>query len=87
MKTLALAAIATFAFAGAAAAHPTDIPYETRGECQAAYAEASKFDRERLVELGIFDTNGQAQRTFRDIFACEYDEEEDLWYIVLLGSM
>ena len=85
-KLVLSAAVASLAWAGMAAAHPTDIGYETRGECQAAYAESSKLDRERLVELGVFETKGQAQRTFRDIFRCEYDEEDELWYIVFLGE-
>lgn len=70
-----------------AAAHPTDEDYDTRGECEAAYAEASKLDRERLLELGIFDTRGAAQRTFKDLFACEYDEIEDAWYILFTPPM
>ena len=82
-KTVLATALAALAIAGTAAAHPTDIPYETRGECERAYAEFNKLDRERLVALGIFETRGAAQRTFRDLFACEYDEDEDLWYIVL----
>lgn len=68
--------------AAAAVAHPTDVPYETRGECQAAHAESSQGDRERLVALGIFPTIGAAQRTFQDDFVCEYDEDEGAWYIV-----
>jgi hypothetical protein len=73
--------------AGALSAHPTDIPYDTRGECEAAYAQFSKLDRERLVEMGIFDTNGEAQRTFNEIFACEYDEELDAWFIADLRQI
>jgi hypothetical protein len=84
-KTILTAAIATLVAAGTAAAHPTDVAYETRGECERAYAEANKLDRERLVALGIFETNGAAQRTFRELFACEYDEDDDLWYIVFIG--
>lgn len=81
-KLLFLLPAATIGFAGLAVAHPTAVPYDTRGECEAAYAESSKDDRERLVELGNFPTQGAAQRTFNDIFACEYDAEDDKWYIV-----
>jgi hypothetical protein len=69
----------------AALAHPTDIAFGTRGECEAAYAASSKLDRERLVEMGMAPTKGAAQRTFNETFRCEYDEEEDAWYIVFLG--
>lgn len=79
-------AFAALGCSAAAVAHPTTGSYETRGECEAAFAEASKFDRERLVELGIFDTRGEAQRTFRDLFRCEYDEDEDVWHIAFVGA-
>ena len=88
MKMLILAlATGGLSLTGYAAAHPTDIPYDTRGECEAAYAEASKFDRERLVADGVFPTPGAAQKTFNEIFACEYDEYEDAWYIVFTPPM
>lgn len=83
-KMILGAALAGLALGPAALAHPTGVRYESRGECEAAFAEASKEDRERLVELGVFDTRGQAQRTFNEIFACEYDETEDAWFIVFV---
>ena len=79
-----LLAATSLMIAAAAQAHPTGIPYDTRGECEAVFADASKFDRERLVEVGIFDTYGAAQRTFRDLFQCEYDPEVDAWFIVFI---
>ena len=81
-KSLVVLFVVTGLAAGSAAAHPTDVAYGSRGECEAAYAQASKFDRERLTELGIFPTPGSAQRTFRDRFVCEYDEDADAWFIV-----
>jgi hypothetical protein len=71
--------------AGSASAHPTDIPYATRGACEVAYEQASKNDRDMLVGLGIFDTIGAAQRTFNDLFQCQYDPEQDAWFIVYIG--
>lgn len=85
-KLLRLLSVAALATAGVASAHPTNEAYATRGACEAAFAEASKLDRERLVQLGVFNTLGEAQRTFRDLFKCEYDEDEDAWYIVLVGG-
>ena len=86
MKKLMIAVAATAAItAGAAVAHPTDIPFDTRGDCESVYAESSKLDRERLVNLGFVDNNGAAQKTFNETFRCEYDEEEDAWFIVFLG--
>lgn len=81
---VSIAAVA-FAATSAAVAHPTDIAFETLGKCEAAYAESSKLDRERLVALGFVENNGAAQKTFNETFRCEYDEEEDAWFIVFLG--
>ncbi len=80
------AAIALFvgALAAPAFGHPTDTAYASRGDCEAAYATASKLDRERLNTIpGV--TPGEAQRTFHDIFRCQYDAEEDAWFIVQIG--
>ena len=85
MKKTALAVLLAAAIGSAATAHPTDVPFQTRGDCESAYAASSKLDRERLVALGIVDTQGAAQKTFNETFRCEYDEEEDAWFIVFLG--
>ncbi len=84
-KLTVMIATAVSAATGTASAHPGNIPYETRGDCEAAYAASSKLDRERLVDLGFVENNGAAQKTFNETFRCEYDEEEDAWYIVFLG--
>ncbi len=81
-KLLIVAALA--AFSTQVFAHQTGIPYSTRGECESAYAEFSKFDRERLSGLGF--TPGEAQRTFRELFRCQYDANSETWYIVLVGE-
>ncbi|HEX6881062.1 MAG TPA: hypothetical protein VF135_11905 [Terriglobales bacterium] len=88
MKKLQIGLLMTSLIAAnAATAHPTNVPFETRGECEAAYAESSKLDRERLVDqLGIFETYGAAQRTFNETFQCQYDEEEQTWFIVFIGG-
>jgi hypothetical protein len=83
--SLITATLTTVALATAAAAHPTDIPFDTRGDCEATYAKSSKLDRERLVAAGIVDNNGEAQKTFNETFRCEYDENEGAWFIVFLG--
>lgn len=83
-KLILVSSLAALALATPAFAHPGGIRYESRGQCEAAFAGFSKFDRERLVDVqGVFDTYGEAQRTFRDIFKCEYDHDDDAWYIVL----
>ena len=84
-KIILLVAGTSLASSGVVSAHPTNIPFPTRGACEVAYEESSKLDRERLVDLGIFDTKGAAQRTFKDLFQCEYDPEEQAWFIVYIG--
>lgn len=82
-KILLPIGLMTAAVAGAVSAHPTDVPFANRGECEAAFAESSKLDRQRLVDvLGVFDSYGEAQRTFRDRFVCVYDEDQEAWFIV-----
>jgi hypothetical protein len=85
-KLVLLAAAIALGMPNAVVAHPTDVAYQTRGECEAAYAAASKFDRDRLVSLHVFDSKGAAQRTFNELFECQYDEDEQAWFIVLIGG-
>jgi hypothetical protein len=85
-KLILLVAGASVGQTSVAYAHPTDVPFATRGQCEVAYETSSKLDRERLVGLGIFDTYGAAQSTFRDLFQCEYNPDEDAWYIVFIGG-
>ena len=84
MKKIAVIAIVVSATVstGGAMAHPTDVRYASRGDCERAAAESAKLDRERLVALGIFPTIGAAQSTFHEDWRCEYDQEEDAWFIV-----
>jgi hypothetical protein len=80
-----IAAVGTTVPIGGAVAHPTGIPYPTRGACEVAFEQASKDDRDFLVSIGVFDTIGAAQRTFNDLFECQYDPEQDAWFIVYIG--
>ncbi|QNM82570.1 hypothetical protein H8M03_11270 [Sphingomonas sabuli] len=84
MKKMAVTILLLGATVGlsSAIAHPTGVAYETRGECERAAAASAKQDRERLVGAGIFPTVGAAQSTFHDDWRCEYDAEEDAWFIV-----
>lgn len=67
-----------------AAAHPTGVAFSSRGECQSAYAHYSKSDRVRLSELlGV--SPGEIQRQIPGLYTCQYDNEEDAWFIVYIG--
>jgi hypothetical protein len=84
-KLISCAVLVAIGMVAPATAHPTDVAFETRGQCEVAYARSSKLDRERLLALGIVDSIGAAQSTFKDTFECQYDDEEDAWFIVFLG--
>lgn len=85
MKKTLSAALIISAIGSAASAHPTGIPFDTRGDCESAYAASSKLDRARLLSLGLVESQGAAQKTFNETFRCEYDEEKGAWYIIFLG--
>lgn len=85
-KPILLLAVLAAGSASMTMAHPTGIPFESRGACERAYAESSKLDRERIVDvLGLVDNYGEAQRTFNETFRCEYDESAQAWFIVRVG--
>ena len=67
---------------GSAVAHPTDTPFASRGECEAALAEANNDDGDFLLSIGEFDTRGDANKWFHDHFQCE--QQGDAWYIVFI---
>lgn len=86
-KLMLIVAITSASLPSFASAHPVGVAYETRGECEVAFEKSSKLDRERLVDqLGVFESYGAAQSTFRDTFKCEYDEDEQAWFIVFIGG-
>lgn len=81
LKMLVTIAVATGLCAGASA-HPTDVYFSSRGECQAAYAKQNQADREMLVQFGIASTTGEAMRDIHNRFSCEYDDEVGEWHFV-----
>lgn len=84
-KRISIAAALLLVPAGMAAGHPTSRTFDSRGECEAAFAQASNFDREFVVALGFADTIGAAQQRLLNRFNCEYDEDADVWRIVDYG--
>lgn len=52
-------------------AHNVGEAFRSRGECEAALAQINNFDRERLVDLGIFETPGEANKFFHNTFSCQ----------------
>lgn len=80
MKTiLAGAAVMTIFFAVPAGAHPTNILYDSFGQCQAALAGYNHADR---VEHGaFFPSNGAAEVNMLDNWQCVYDTDLNAWHI------
>ena len=84
MKKLLGLALVLGMIAVPAAAHPTGFAYSSRGECQSAFAHYSKLDRVHLSELlGV--SPGDIQSQIPDLYDCEYDREENAWFIVYIG--
>jgi hypothetical protein len=83
MKALNLALASAVLLAGTAAiAHPTDVYFDSRGQCQAAYAQQNQADRAILVQFGIAATLGEAMRDIHNRFSCEYDQQAGKWHFV-----
>lgn len=84
MKKLILAATAaSLAFAAPVGAHPFQLRFDTRGECERAQAHVNHFDRDNVAgPVFHIDSNGEAQVFFLEAFQCEYDIDEDKWRIV-----
>jgi hypothetical protein len=74
-------ALAALAFPAMALAHPLLTAYQSRGECEAALAQANRADGDRKVEAGEFENAGEATRWMHETFRCERIDTH--WFIVL----
>lgn len=63
-----------------AVAHPTQLLFASRGECEREQAKVNNYDRQYVAEpiFGI-ENNGQAQVFFLESFQCEYDASMNAW--------
>ena len=75
--------VASMALAAPSYAHPVNLLFDSRGECEAAQAHVNNYDRQNVAEpvFGITQ-NGQAQVFFLESFQCEYDPTLDKWHMV-----
>lgn len=78
-KIFAAVAVATIGLCAPATAHPTDIPYDSFGQCQAALSQFNKIDRDMFAEF--FPNYGAATVDMIDSWWCEYDSGAGAWYI------
>lgn len=63
-----------------AMAHDVGSVYPRRGECESALAQINTEDRKFLVEIGEFETEGEANRWFHEVFRCELQGSD--WVLV-----
>ena len=79
---IGIAAISVL-MAASASAHPFQLRFDTRGECEREQAHVNNYDREFVAEpVFNIQNNGEAQVFFLEAFQCEYDVDEDAWRIV-----
>ena len=64
----------------AALAHDVGATFPSRGACESALAQINTEDRKFLLEIGEFQTEGEANRWFHDVFHCE--QQGDQWVLV-----
>jgi hypothetical protein len=60
-----------------------DIPYSSRGACEADIASFSSNDRESLLARfpNFFSSDGEVASFLTRAFTCERDEADGQWYI------
>jgi len=86
MKILMAAGVGALLFATQGVAHHAeylDIPYDTRGECEAEIAQLRNGDRDFLQQVGpqYFRNPGDVNAFLSRAFSCDLDEGDGAWYI------
>lgn len=61
---------------------PIDVPYETRGDCEAQLAEDNIFHAQDKVAAGEYNNVGEAMKAMHDHFWCEQDPDDGYWYML-----
>ena len=85
-KLLIMAIVGTMGTASPVFAHHAehlDIPYDSRGECEAVIATLRNDDREFLMQIGpqYFSTAGDVNSFLSRAFSCELSDLDGAWYI------
>jgi len=71
--------LAAISLSSAGTAHPTDILYDSFGDCNAALQKDNKFDR--VLHGDFFPSNGAAQINMLSNWQCVYDPDLLAWHI------
>lgn len=82
-KLLTIGVFAVAGFTTAASAHDFVTTYETRAQCELAYVEMNKFDRDWLLNNfpQLFDSPGDVMHFLTQHVDCEYDPAENVWFM------
>lgn len=84
-RSLFVAVLGVLLAASPAAANHifTPTPFASYGECESANAKLSNEDAERQFPLrpDLFSSLGEARSFMTRAFSCEYDPDDDSWYL------
>lgn len=94
MKTfLVLAVLGCASLSTAAAAHDTNVPYASRGQCESASAAQSNAEKDWVLATfpDLFDSTGQVASFLTRAWTCDLNSSDGQYYIVnhideVLGS-
>ena len=78
-----VAVLASVGLPSAAPAHDFVTTYSTRAECERAYVEMNKFDRDWLLATfpGLFSSPGDVMAFLTQHVGCEYDPDRNVWFM------
>ena len=95
-KLIICVALGTLFAPAAALAHHveyTDVPFPSRGACEARTAELSHGDREFLQQVfpDLFSSDGEVESFLTRAFSCDLNPSDGQWYMTnhieeVLGS-
>jgi hypothetical protein len=75
--------LAVIAAPAVALAHtPVDVPYDTRGDCEAQMAQDNIFHAQDKVQQDIYDNVGDAMADMHEHFWCELNPDDGYWYML-----
>lgn len=94
MKTfLVLAVLGCASLSTAAAAHDTNVPYASRGQCESASAAQSNAEKDWVLATfpDLFDSTGEVASFLTRAWTCDLNSSDGQYYIVnhideVLGS-
>ena len=82
MKKLIIACVAAASMSSAASAHDFDARFSSLDQCERAWVQSNKVDRDFLRALNpdLFQTDGDVMHFLTQYVTCAYDPLTDQWY-------